>query len=95
MPIVSFQPSGKRIEAQSGETIYSAALRAGLPVASSCSADFVCGRCNMIIVEGAENLSPQSEMELRLLKRDKNPLTDRISCQTKVLGDCTVTTRYW
>lgn len=95
MPIVTFFPSGKTLEVEEGTLLFDAAKRAGLPVASSCSADNVCGRCNMQVLEGAQNLSFQGTEESRLLRRDKNPLSDRISCMTRVLGHCMVTTRYW
>lgn len=95
MPNVTFLPSQKTIRVPPGTLLFDAAKSAGLPVASSCSADTVCGKCNMQIVSGAENLSSQENRELDLLRRDKNPVSDRISCMTRVLGDCVVTTRYW
>lgn len=95
MAIITFQPSGKTIEVTSGTLLFDAALRAGLPVASSCSAVFVCGKCNLQIVHGGENLSAQRDVERSLLTRDKKPLSDRISCVTRVFGDCTVTATYW
>jgi ferredoxin, 2Fe-2S len=95
MPIITFAPSGKTVTVLQGTTLYDAALSLGIPVASSCSAEGVCGKCNMRVVRGAESLSPQSDLEKRLLKKERHPETDRISCQTKVLGDCTVTTGYW
>jgi 2Fe-2S ferredoxin len=95
MPIVTFFPSGQTIQVEQGSLLFDAAVKAGLPVASSCSTENVCGRCNMQILKGLENLSFQSEQEVKLLRRDKNPTTDRISCMTRIVGDCTVTTRYW
>ncbi len=95
MPKVTFLPSGKSIEVDAGTSLFNAALEAGLPVASSCDQEFVCGRCNMQVVKSPENLSPQSNVERRLLKKEKNPETDRISCQAKILGDCAVKTTYW
>lgn len=95
MPIVTFLPSGKKINVPSGTTIFEAAQQAGMPIASSCSANFVCGRCNVQIVVGRHNLSEQQEAEKTLLKREKHPPTDRISCQTRIEGNCSVTTRYW
>lgn len=92
---VTFLPSGKTAGVVEGTSLFDAAKQAGLPVASSCSADFVCGRCNMQVIAGERNLSPQSDHEKKLLQRDKKPLTDRISCMARVLGDCTVTTTYW
>ncbi len=95
MPIVTFLPSGKSIEVALNTTLFNAALTAGLPVASSCNAEFVCGRCNMQVVEGGGNLSAQTDFERRLLRKEKNSEADRISCQTRVRGDCTVKTFYW
>ncbi|MFM8314059.1 MAG: 2Fe-2S iron-sulfur cluster-binding protein [Deltaproteobacteria bacterium] len=95
MPIVTFLPSGKTVEVEFGTLLFDAARKAGLPVASSCSADHVCGRCNMQIAQGKENLSKPTLEETKLLQRDKNPISDRISCMTRVEGDCSVTTRYW
>lgn len=95
MPIVTFHPSKKTIEVEEGTTLYDAAMRIFLPVASSCSAEASCGKCNMIVLAGGENLSIQMESERHLLAKEKRPLTDRISCLTRVHGDCLVTTRYW
>lgn len=95
MPIVTFHPSGKKVEVKEGTTLFEAALSANLPVASSCYTDFVCGKCNMQVISGSENLATQSEAERKLLRREKRDETDRISCVTKIWGDCTVTTTYW
>jgi ferredoxin len=95
MPIVTFLPSGRRVEVALGSTVFEAALQAGLPIASSCSAEFVCGKCNIRVLSGENALSPQTESERQLLRREKKPETDRISCQTTVQGDCSVTTSYW
>lgn len=95
MPFVTFDKANKRIEVPEGTTLFQAAISAGLPVASSCEEDFVCGKCNMQILAGKENLSAQSEHERKLLHKENAPTEDRISCITKVWGDCTVTTSYW
>lgn len=95
MPTITFIPSQKTISVERGTTIFDAAIAAGLPVASSCSAAFICGKCNVQISQGTENLSRQTDSEKTILRRDKNPETDRISCVTKAYGDCTVTARYW
>jgi ferredoxin len=95
MPIVTFSPSGKTVEVASGTSLFDAANQAGLPVASSCSAELVCGRCNMKVLHGSDQISPQSEIEKKLLKKEKKPESDRISCGAWVHGDCTVTTSYW
>lgn len=95
MPIVTFQPSGKRVEVPTGTSLFAAARQAGLPVASSCQSDFVCGKCHMKLLAGAEHLSSQTEEERRLLQKERQPPEFRISCRATVAGDCTVTTSYW
>ncbi|NBX75895.1 MAG: hypothetical protein EBQ92_05030 [Proteobacteria bacterium] len=95
MPIVTLMPSGRFIEVPSGTLLFDAACRAGLPVASSCSAEAVCGKCVMKIQSGMEKLSAPTEHEKRLLLRDKREASERISCMVRLYGDCTVSTSYW
>jgi len=95
MPKVTYYPSGLIQEVARGALLYNVAREAGLPVAGSCNADGVCGQCNFAILAGAENLSRKAKLEVRLLEKEKHPADDRISCLTKVLGDCTVRAPYW
>jgi 2Fe-2S ferredoxin len=95
MPRVNFIPSGRSSDVKQGTSLYDAAIQTGLPVAASCSAEFICGKCNMTVLSGGENLSKQTEKERSLLRRESRPESDRVSCRTAVFGDCTVTTTYW
>jgi 2Fe-2S ferredoxin len=95
MPRINFVPSGQTIEVKKGTSLYDAAIQVKLPVAASCSAEFVCGKCNFTVLQGAENLSKQTSKEKELLHQQGRPVTDRISCRTAIWGDCTVTTSYW
>ena len=70
-------------------------LAAGLPVASSCHGDGVCGKCGVKVLAGAENLSAVGPVEQILRERLKLAPEVRVSCQTEVLGDITVDTSYW
>ena len=72
-----------------------ALLAGGLPVASSCKGDGVCAKCRIQIIEGAQNLSPQNEIEVFLRERHGLSANERISCQTQIFGDITVATAYW
>lgn len=72
-----------------------ALLAGGLPVASSCRGDGVCAKCRIEIVDGKKNLSPENEREAFLREQHSIPKSQRVSCQTQVLGDITVTTSYW
>ena len=95
MPIVTFSPSMESIEIEAGQTVYEAADKSGRPLASSCSGNFVCGKCNVQVLEGAAHCSEPKASEKDLLEREGHSALDRIGCQTRVYGDCVVTTRYW
>lgn len=73
----------------------SALLNAGMPVASSCFGDGVCGKCRLQIIKGQENLSAINETEQFLRERYQLAANERISCQTYVNGDITVDATYW
>lgn len=72
-----------------------ALLKAGLPVASSCHGDGICGKCRIHIVSGSENLTKINPIEQIVRDRLRVPPEFRISCQTRVLGDITIDTSYW
>jgi len=95
MPAVTFQPGEKTVRVKEGTSLFDAAHLAGLPVASSCGAEAICGKCNMTVLSGLQGLSAPKPIEEILLKKEGKPPTDRISCQTRVVGDCVVTTTYW
>lgn len=94
MPTVTFLPSGRSIEVKPGTTLFRAARECGLPVAASCDEEFICGKCNMTVLEGT-GLSRQTEAERKMLVREGRPVGDRISCKTSVYGDCVVSASYW
>jgi ferredoxin len=50
-----------------------------------------CGTCLVEVVEGAENLSPRTEVENRKLKR--KPERYRLACQALVQGSVSVNTK--
>lgn len=70
-------------------------LDAGIPVASSCNGEGVCAKCKIVIIEGAENLSRENELEIFLKQKFNIAKNIRISCQTQVNGNVTIDTTYW
>lgn len=70
-------------------------LQAGIPVASSCYGDGVCGKCRLEVVQGKENLTGPETLEQILRERLSLAPGLRVSCQTQVLGDVTVDASYW
>ncbi len=97
MPRVSFINSNKHksFEVEQNTPLMYALLNQGLPVASSCHGKAVCSKCRIRIVSGQENLSPETDLETELRKKNKISAEFRISCQTIVIGDITVDAEYW
>ena len=58
---------------------------------TNCGGYGQCGTCIVEVVEGAENLSPRTEVEERKLK--KKPASYRLACQTLVNGAVTIVTK--
>ena len=56
---VIFQPIGRKAEIEPGETIWSAAEKAHVPLASICGGQSICGKCRIRIIAGNVNsISP-------------------------------------
>lgn len=70
-------------------------LAAGLPVASSCRGDGVCGKCRVLVEALPGAVSQESELEKFLRDRHAVPPGFRVSCQVAVFGDITVDATYW
>lgn len=95
MPKINFVKEIPPIEVPQGTNLRQALLDAGRAVASSCGGEGVCGKCWMKIMEGENNLSPETEDEKFLKSSNKLGPIYRISCQVKVLGDIKVDAPYW
>ncbi len=95
MPRISFVKNKAALDVSSGVNLMQALLQADIPVASSCHGDGICCKCVVTVLKGLENLSLRNETEIELSER--NPLADtqRVSCQTQVLGDIEIDTGYW
>jgi len=93
MPTISFVKPRPSIEVPSGKNLMQALLEAGLPVASSCRGDGVCGKCRIQIVSGT--LAPESDLEKFLRERHSIPPGFRVSCQVAVTDDLVVDATYW
>lgn len=50
---VTFLPSGRTVEVKAGETIIKAARQAGVHINASCGGSGVCGKCRVLIEQGA------------------------------------------
>jgi len=86
MPLVHFLPDAIEIEAREGETLLSAALRAGLPLAHICGGRARCSTCRVIILEGHNNLHPPNAKERAIAAQLNFPPGVRLACQAVPLG---------
>ena len=92
---VRFSPSGRAQRVAAGTTLIEAARRAGLPVASACGADGLCGRCGMQVLAGAGGLTPETDAEARVKRLNRVPPEQRLACRCRVTGPVEVSAGYW
>jgi uncharacterized 2Fe-2S/4Fe-4S cluster protein (DUF4445 family) len=92
---VRFLPSEIEVEVPAGTTLLDAASDAGLPVARSCGADGVCGKCGLVIVAGGEHLSVEAPDETRIKQRNRVDAELRLACRATIHGDVVATALYW
>jgi len=88
--LVTFQPSGNSGYVGDGETVREALLELGVGLESICGGRGVCGKCKVQIETGAENLSPLTNCEQKLLSEQQESEGYRLACQARIHGDVVV-----
>jgi uncharacterized 2Fe-2S/4Fe-4S cluster protein (DUF4445 family) len=98
--LVVFTPSGKRGRFALGTPLLQAARSLGVDIDSVCGGRALCGRCQVLVMEGefakhgvssgSANLSPLSEAEQSFARR--RPLADghRLSCSARIQGNLVI-----
>ena len=92
---VCFEPSNKSVVVPAGTSLLEAARRVGLPVASSCGADGVCGRCGLVILASDDRVADESAREREIKQRNRIDPQLRLSCRIAVETNLRVTAPYW
>jgi adenylate cyclase len=87
MPLIHYLPDDKSIEADEGETILLAALRAGIEHAHLCGGRSRCSTCRVIILEGLEHCEPRNSKEQAIADMLGLDPKVRLACQTVVRGE--------
>lgn len=82
---IKFLPDLKVMRASRGETILSAAIKAGVYINSSCGGDGVCGRCKVIVTKGYFKTQPTG----RITHKEKEQGCV-LACLTTVQGNLEV-----
>ncbi|QNI89300.1 2Fe-2S iron-sulfur cluster-binding protein [Synechococcus sp. ROS8604] len=97
MPTIRFEQEGQQVGCIEGANLRKAALSSGvnpykgLNNLNNCGGVGQCGTCVIEVLEGAQNLSPRSDVEEVYLS--DRPSNYRLSCRTSVNGDVTIRTR--
>ncbi len=76
-------------------TLLDVVHRAGLPLASGCGAQGMCGRCGVQILEGKEYLPSESPREREIKRANRIDPALRLSCALRPRGNLAITTAYW
>jgi ferredoxin len=92
---IRFQPSGRAVRVGAGTSLLEAVQRAGLPIASACGGESLCGRCGVSVLSGANAIPCEDETEERAKRRNRVPAQQRLACRVAVSGDLEVTASYW
>jgi uncharacterized 2Fe-2S/4Fe-4S cluster protein (DUF4445 family) len=82
---ITFKPYDLTVEVEDGENLLRAALRAGVHINASCGGGGVCGKCRIILEEGALECPPTT-----LLSKEEWELGYRQACQCTVTSDLVV-----
>ena len=90
MPKIDFLPDNKSLEIEPGETILQTAARNGIPHVNACGGEGKCTTCRLLILDGIDNCSSETEKELSLKKKAHTTEEFRLACQTTITGDVTV-----
>jgi uncharacterized 2Fe-2S/4Fe-4S cluster protein (DUF4445 family) len=85
---VLYQPFDKTTRVPPGTTLFSAAHWIGLPIDSTCGGRGTCGKCKVQVVQGGLEVTPSDRKQLRPGELEEGW---RLSCQSKVYQDTTVT----
>lgn len=83
----------KSFDVEKDTNLFKALKAAGVPIASSCNGDGICGKC-IVVCESGELPPPQS-LEQKLIDKLKLSSRERLSCQCTVSSDLTLKTTYW
>lgn len=95
MPRIYLVPQQRFIEAHKKDNLLQLLHEHEIPVGSACGGNGLCASCKVLVLEGRDKLTRPNDREIELSMRNNLQKEERISCQSKVLGDIKITTDYW
>ncbi len=87
MPRVTFNPSGRNVDAPAGEGLLTVAARAGIALRAPCGGRGRCGKCHIVV----ENAPEADAVEIEAIAPDEIARGVRLACRLTVKGDMVVT----
>ena len=93
MPKIQLLPADIEIEAPKGARLIQAIRDAGMPIASPCGDDLICGKCAVRILDGA--VSREAAIETSAKRRNGIAPEQRLACAIRVHNDLRLTADYW
>src|ERR1700687_649353 len=67
-----------------GTSLWEAARRLGVSLPAECNGCGECDTCAVVVIQGAELVSPVNEFELKMLGAERLGAAARLACQTKL-----------
>ena len=86
-------PGDRAVEVPAGTLLTDAIRAAGLPIATACGDELICGRCGVRILEG--EVAKEKPAETRAKRRNRVGSDLRLACVIRVRGDLVVGADYW
>ena len=90
MPKINFLPDNKSFEIGLGQTILDTAIQNGIPHVNACGGEGKCTTCRLLVLDGVENCSPETEKEAALKAKVHTSDEFRLACQMTITSDVTV-----
>lgn len=87
---IHYLTQNRLIEANPGETILSASLRANINHTHVCGGNAQCSSCRVLIEKGIEKCAPRNQKESLVARKLGFDKELRLACQTTLSGDITL-----
>tara|TARA_B100000674_G_scaffold47818_2_gene33012 strand:- start:193 stop:1539 length:1347 start_codon:yes stop_codon:yes gene_type:complete len=89
MSKITFLPDNKICDAPKNITILEVAKKNKIPHVAACGGEGKCTTCRLLILEGIENCSEETDVEQALINQAHTTSGFRLACQTSINGNIT------
>lgn len=93
MPKIQLLPAKTEIDVPKGTRLIQAIREAGLPIASPCGDELLCGKCRVSILSG--EVVREAGVEADAKRRNGVDPEQRLACAVRVHHDLSISADYW